>query len=72
MDNKRLNSREELFNICKILTDEGIDISKIPLRVSKQKGVRVATTIADINLPDIDIQAIIEKYDFTTKDKKNK
>ena len=64
MDNKRLNSREELFNICKILTDEGIDISKLPLRVSKQKGVRVSTTIADINLPNIDIQEIIEKYNL--------
>ena len=64
MDNKRLNSREEFFNICKILTDEGIDISKLPLRVSKQKGVRVSTTIADINLPNIDIQEIIEKYNL--------
>ena len=56
--------REELKRICKILKDNGVDLQKIPTRISISPGQRIYTKLKDVHIDGIDLSKIIEENEL--------
>lgn len=62
MDKKaELQGKNEFLNVCQILKNNGVDLSKIPIRISLPDKTRKFILLKDVSAEGIDIHAILEE-----------